>query len=299
MLLRDPTTILLSHHASVLANEFKTLQLDLRLIKSLRDFGILKPTEVQKHCIPKILHLNDLIAAAQTGSGKTGAFVIPILQRAIYDSCGILALVIAPTRELVIQIRDHFEAIGSFLSFRAEIILGGIKKKDENTNFRFRTQVIIGTPGKLSSHYFGKVKMREAFYNLRILVIDECDKILEPYFRRDLVHVLHNVRQAEKGRCSVFFAIRISNQLKKLKDNLFMGAYLFKAHMNPYTTVQRRTFYFFTFEGKRDITYVSSFQTWEEQHAIMHYICRNLPNLSKTRGFLQENWGECCYNPFP
>lgn len=108
-----------------------------------------KPTAVQAHCIPKILEGRDVLGLAQTGSGKTAAFALPILQRLAEDPYGVLALVVTPTRELAFQLAEQFKALGSCLHLRCEVVVGGMDILSQAKNLVGRPHVVIATPGRI------------------------------------------------------------------------------------------------------------------------------------------------------
>lgn len=108
-----------------------------------------KPTAVQTHCIPKILAGRDVLGLAQTGSGKTAAFALPILQRLAEDPFGVFALVITPTRELAYQLAEQFRGLGSSLHLRCSVIVGGMDMLTQAQSLMARPHVVIATPGRV------------------------------------------------------------------------------------------------------------------------------------------------------
>lgn len=108
-----------------------------------------KPTPVQTHCIPKILAGRDVLGLAQTGSGKTAAFALPILHRLAEDPYGVFALVITPTRELAYQLAEQFRALGSSLHLRCAVVVGGMDVLTQAQTLLGRPHVVIATPGRV------------------------------------------------------------------------------------------------------------------------------------------------------
>lgn len=108
-----------------------------------------KPTPVQTHCIPKILSGRDVLGLAQTGSGKTAAFALPILNRLAEDPYGVFALVVTPTRELAFQLAEQFKALGSCLNLRCSVIVGGMDMLTQTRSLISRPHVVITTPGRI------------------------------------------------------------------------------------------------------------------------------------------------------
>lgn len=108
-----------------------------------------RPTPVQAHCIPKILAGHDVLGLAQTGSGKTAAFALPILHRLAQDPYGIFALVVTPTRELAYQLAEQFRALGSCLHLRCAVVVGGMDMLTQAKTLMGRPHVVIATPGRV------------------------------------------------------------------------------------------------------------------------------------------------------
>lgn len=108
-----------------------------------------KPTPVQSHCIPKILAGRDVLGLAQTGSGKTAAFALPILHRLSKDPFGVFALVVTPTRELAYQLAEQFRALGSCLHLRCVVVVGGMDMLNQAQSLMSRPHVVIATPGRI------------------------------------------------------------------------------------------------------------------------------------------------------
>lgn len=118
-------------------------------IQTCKELGMRRPTPVQTHCIPKILEGKDVLGLAQTGSGKTAAFALPILHRLAEDPYGVLALVITPTRELAYQLAEQFKALGSGLHLRCEVVVGGMDLLTQAKSLMNRPHVVIATPGRI------------------------------------------------------------------------------------------------------------------------------------------------------
>lgn len=119
------------------------------LLRTLSELGLKKPTPVQANCIPKILEGRDVLGLAQTGSGKTAAFALPILQRLAEDPYGVFALVMTPTHELAYQLAEQFRAFGSSLHLRCSVIVGGMEKLKQAQSLMSRPHVVIATPGRV------------------------------------------------------------------------------------------------------------------------------------------------------
>lgn len=118
-------------------------------VQTCKELGIKKPSPVQRHCIPRILSGQDVLGLAETGSGKTAAFALPILQRLAENPYGVFALVLTPTKELAVQLAEQFRALGSSLNLRCSVILGGLNMITQAQTLMQRPHVVVATPGRL------------------------------------------------------------------------------------------------------------------------------------------------------
>lgn len=139
---------------------------------------------MQTGCIPAILQGKDVIGCAPTGSGKTAAFALPILKKLSDDPFGIFAVVLTPTRELGIQIAEQFRALGSPISLRDCVVIGGMDMLTQSLALQKRPHVVIATPGRLADHLKGANP--PALHSAPFLVLDEADRLLTSSFAGDL-----------------------------------------------------------------------------------------------------------------
>ncbi|CAG9332434.1 unnamed protein product [Blepharisma stoltei] len=158
------------------------------LINAVHTLGYKHPTAVQSECIPLILKGEEVKAKAPTGTGKTAAFALPILELLRRDPYSVFALVISPTRELALQINDQFKAFGSNISVKTQCIVGGVDiLRQAQALTQIRPHIVIGTPGRLNT-LLSQPDILEIFSNLQFLVLDECD-FLEESQKEDLDQV--------------------------------------------------------------------------------------------------------------
>ena len=162
---------------------FKELNLDARLLKAVEASGFSEPTEIQRQAIPVVLSGRDLMASAQTGTGKTAAFVLPALQRLLSPvrkgGRGPRVLVLTPTRELAMQINDNIRQFTRFANFSTGTVVGGMSYSPQLRMLRKPLDLLVATPGRLLDHMEqGKVD----FSRLEILILDEADRMLDMGF---------------------------------------------------------------------------------------------------------------------
>jgi ATP-dependent RNA helicase RhlE len=168
---------------------FDQMGLDPRLLQGIREMGYESPTPVQRKTIPLAVAGHDLIGTAQTGTGKTAAFLLPMLQRLLDAPTGrILGLVLTPTRELALQAEAFLQKLGRHTRVRGAAVYGGVGMGDQERALRGGAEVIVATPGRLLDHMSrGYVN----FQDLRILVLDEGDRMLDMGFLPDVRKILH------------------------------------------------------------------------------------------------------------
>jgi len=199
--------------------KFQELNLSEPLLRALGDLGYTNPTPIQEQAIPPLLEGKDLFGCAQTGTGKTAAFALPMLQR--MSEAGVKgkpgqppALVLAPTRELAQQILDSFRDYGKYLNLRSAVIYGGVSQRPQEEALRRGVDILVATPGRLLD------LMNQGLLNLeqvRYFVLDEADRMLDMGFIHDIKKVLAKLpRQIQTG----FFSATVPAEVKKLSEEL-------------------------------------------------------------------------------
>jgi ATP-dependent RNA helicase RhlE len=197
---------------------FDTLGLVAELSRAVSEKGYSQPTPIQQQAIPVILQGRDLLAGAQTGTGKTAGFTLPLLQR-LHQQTGNKkgaprALILAPTRELAAQVRESVKAYSKYLPFRSMAIFGGVNINPQINTLRKGTDILVATPGRLLDH----VNQRTVdLSNIEILVLDEADRMLDMGFIRDIRKIIALLPQQ---RQNMLFSATYSNEIKKLSDSL-------------------------------------------------------------------------------
>jgi len=196
---------------------FNNLGLSFELTKSIEDKGYTNPSDVQLQAIPSILKGNDIMAGAQTGTGKTAAFALPILQRLQNDESKrrrVRALVLVPTRELAAQVGDSFRDYGNNLRFRTSTLFGGVNINTQINKLRKGVDIVVATPGRLLDHLNQKTL---DLSELEVFVLDEADRMLDMGFIRDIKKVL---KYLPKKKQNLLFSATFPKEIKTLADNL-------------------------------------------------------------------------------
>lgn len=196
---------------------FSGLGLRPWLVSTCRGLGMTKPTDVQLSCVPQALLGKDVCGCAQTGSGKTAAFALPILHTLAEERYGVYALVLEPTRELAFQVADQFHALGAGMSLRVSIVVGGMGPSVQAKEISTRPHVIVATPGRLRDHLQSHEELRPCFRNLKVLVLDEADRLLETTFEKELEVIMEHLPET---RQTMFFTATMTERVEKhLKEN--------------------------------------------------------------------------------
>jgi ATP-dependent RNA helicase RhlE len=196
---------------------FKQLGLTAELLRAVDEQGYETATPIQQQAIPHILEGRDLLAGAQTGTGKTAGFTLPLLQRLQQGTVNrrrIRALVLTPTRELAAQVGESVRAYGRYLPFRTAVIYGGVSAKTQQDKLRKGVDVIVATPGRLLDHLQQKNIDLGA---VEVLVLDEADRMLDMGFIRDIRKILNVL---PRNRQNLLFSATFSADIRRLAADL-------------------------------------------------------------------------------
>lgn len=198
---------------------FEKLNLIQPLLKALNNSGYTSPTPIQEQAIPVILAKKDLLGCAQTGTGKTAAFALPLIQLMVQERGtqkvkGIRALVLAPTRELAIQVADNFGKYGKHTGIRHTVIFGGVSQHQQTQILRRGVDVLIATPGRLLDLVIqGHISLQTIQY----LVLDEADRMLDMGFINDIRKILSRVPET---RQTIFFSATMPDEVQHLVNSI-------------------------------------------------------------------------------
>lgn len=242
---------------------FQNLELIEPILKALAAEGYTTPTPIQQQAIPLVLERKDLLGCAQTGTGKTAAFAIPILQilqQQKNGRSGIKALVLTPTRELAIQIDESFAAYGRFTNIKHTVIFGGVSQFNQVNSLRRGVDVLIATPGRLLD------LMNQGFIDLRqleIFVLDEADRMLDMGFIHDVKKVIGKL---PVKRQTLFFSATMPAEIQKLANMLLTQPS--KVEVTPPSSTVEKIEQSLYFTNKTD-----------KQKLLLHLLDeRNIPN---------------------
>ncbi len=216
---------------------FESLGLSKPILKAIAEKGYTEPSPIQEKAIPVVLEEKDVLASAQTGTGKTAGFVLPIIEMLTWaESRGrnrkIRALVLTPTRELAAQIYENAREYSKYVDFRTAVIFGGVKQRPQEATLRQGVDLLVATPGRLLDlESQGILSLR----NIEILVLDEADRMLDMGFKRDIDKIM---AMLPKKRQSLLFSATFSKEIKRLAQNTLNKPILIEATPEN-TTVEK------------------------------------------------------------
>jgi len=223
---------------------FASLNLAQPLMRAIADAGYVIPTPVQAQTIPLVLAGGDLLAGAQTGTGKTAAFTLPILHRltekpaANYRPGRPRCLILTPTRELAAQVEESVQTYGKYLSLKSMVMFGGMSFNLQMKILRGHVDILVATPGRLLDHVGQKTL---DLSGIEILVLDEADRMLDMGFIRDIKKILALL---PKQHQNLLFSATLSDEIKTLSDGLLHNPGLVEvAHRNTMSELVEQSIY--------------------------------------------------------
>jgi ATP-dependent RNA helicase RhlE len=233
--------------------KFNELNLLEPILNALTKQGYTEPTPIQQQAIPYVLEGRDVMGCAQTGTGKTAAFAIPIIQRIhaskqVDNSNKIRALIVTPTRELAIQIEESFKNYGSELKLRYTVIFGGVNQSQQVNRLKNGVDVLIATPGRLLDlQQQGFIKLG----NLEIFVLDEADRMLDMGFIHDVKKI---IKLIPAKRQTLFFSATMPKEITSLANSILTDPV--KVEVNPVSSTAEmieQALYYVDTPAKKDL----------------------------------------------
>lgn len=201
---------------------FEQLGLSTDLLRAISDQGYIKATPIQEQAIPVILEGNDVMGGAQTGTGKTASFTLPMLQKLEIHANNsmspakhpVRALILVPTRELAIQVHESVKTYGKYLSLRSTVIYGGVNINAQIDAIRSGIEILVATPGRLLDHLQQKTLV---LTKVEILMLDEADRMLDMGFLPDIKQI---IQLLPEQRQNLMFSATFSEEIKKLASKI-------------------------------------------------------------------------------
>ena len=242
---------------TVEAPRFDTLPLDPKLLRAVAESGYLAMTPIQAKAIPIVLEGRDVMGAAQTGTGKTAAFTLPLLQRMMRHASAstsparhpVRALVLTPTRELAVQVAENVAKYAKQSLLRSAVVFGGVDIKPQTAELKAGVEVLIATPGRLLDHIEGK---NCALHQVEYVVLDEADRMLDIGFLPDLQRILSYLPKG--NRQTLLFSATFSPEIRKLAQSYLQDPITVEvARPNATATNVEQRFYSVAEDDKRAV----------------------------------------------
>ncbi|WP_182104352.1 DEAD/DEAH box helicase [Niallia taxi] len=264
--------------------DFKSLGINDTIIDHLQKRGITEPSPIQKKVIPSIIDGKDVIAQAQTGTGKTYAFALPIVQKLKKDADYIQALIVSPTRELAIQISAEIEKVKPDF---AEVLTayGGQDVEKQLHRMKDNISIVVATPGRLIDYMKrGQIKLDR----LNVIVLDEADQMLHIGFLEEVKYIM---RRTPKSRQTLMFSATISDDIKMLAKKYMINAEYMTVEkkQGPAATVQQ--FSMHTTDRAKQGTLMTLIKTYQPFMAVV--FCRTKRRVSKLYEVLRNSGLDC------
>jgi ATP-dependent RNA helicase RhlE len=245
---------------------FDTLGLSAELLRAVAEQGYSEPTPVQQQAIPVVLQGRDMLAGAQTGTGKTAGFTLPLLQRLNSDPPQgrgrrpVRALILTPTRELAAQVGESVATYGKYLPLTSAVIFGGVKINPQIQKLQRGVDILVATPGRLLDHVSQKTL---DLSTVGILVLDEADRMLDMGFIRDIRRILALL---PKRRQNLLFSATYNNEIRTLADTLLESpAQIEVARRNTPTELVSQVVHPVDRERKRELlSFMVGSQNWRQ-----------------------------------
>jgi ATP-dependent RNA helicase RhlE len=236
--------------------KFEDLKIIEPILRALKEEEYIEPTTIQEKAIPVILNHQDVLGSAQTGTGKTAAFAIPILQHMYTNRMGnnrphkINALVITPTRELAIQIAESFSTYGKYTGIKNAVIYGGVKQGSQTSAIRNGAEILVATPGRLLDLMDqGFVRLNDIEY----FVLDEADRMLDMGFIHDIRKIISKL---PVKRQSLFFSATMPNNIVELSKKILQNPKKIEATPTATTAETVQQYLYYTNKStKKDLLY--------------------------------------------
>ena len=232
---------------------FNNLGLSAPLLKAIKEQGYDTPTPIQAQAIPVILQRKDILAGAQTGTGKTAGFTLPmleILERTKHKREGrhIKALILTPTRELAAQVEESVSLYGKHLPYKSTVIFGGVKINPQIVALRKGVDIVVATPGRLLDHISQKtIDLKHVDF----LILDEADRMLDMGFVNDIKKV---IAVLPKERQTLLFSATYSDDIKKLSNQFLKSPTLIEvARANTSSEIVKQAVYHVDKERKHEL----------------------------------------------
>ena len=235
LIMTEKTTMLYKGRHSPYTMKFEDLGIDPKLVQAVRELGFEEPTPIQQQAIPEIKKGRDMAGQSGTGSGKTAAFGLPIIEK-IQQKGGIQALILTPTRELCIQVNDALNSFGKHMRIHSTPVFGGVGINPQIDALRY-AEIVVGTPGRILDHL---ERRTVDFSKVRFLILDEADKMFEMGFVDDVERIISAV---PKKRQTLLFSATLPSSVNSLIRRHLQDPVTIKTNIHVERSLLRQVYY--------------------------------------------------------
>ncbi len=226
---------------------FAELQINPNLQKAVKELGYDKPTPIQAQALPILLgDSTDFIGLAATGTGKTAAFTLPILQRLMTNRHGVQALIMCPTRELCLQVAGQVNLLGKFMGVKAVPIYGGAGYEEQIRGLRSGAAIVVGTPGRIIDHI---ERHTLKLNNVHIVVLDEADEMISMGFKEDMETILKSVDKELSNRW--LFSATMSPAIRRVSDQFLKNPQMVQVNRTEMLSSTVEQYFYMTHEANK------------------------------------------------
>lgn len=270
-----------------MSKTFEDFGFNRQVLNAIADAGYENPTPIQTKAIPPILNGQDVLGIAQTGTGKTAAYVLPMIMKLKYaQGSDIRGLIVAPTRELAMQIEENVKAYSKYTDLRSFVTYGGLGPKTQIEELKKGVDILITTPGRFMDLYLeGHIVTKK----LDILVLDEADKMMDMGFMPQINKILEVV---PRKRQNMLFSATMSERIEKLAENFLLWPTKIEVtpQATPATTVEQQLFFVPNFKTK--INLLKVFVEDDPTVTKLIVFCRSRANAENVYKFLLRRFNE-------
>ncbi|RKD13272.1 DEAD/DEAH box helicase [Pelobium manganitolerans] len=270
-----------------MSKNFEDFGFNKQVLSAIADAGYQQPTPIQQKAIPPILNGQDVLGIAQTGTGKTAAYVLPIIMKLKYaQGNDIRSLIVAPTRELAMQIDENVKKYATYTDLRSYVIYGGLGPKTQIENLGKGLDILIATPGRFMDLYLdGHINTKK----LQVLVLDEADKMMDMGFMPQINKILEVV---PRKRQNMLFSATMSERVEKLAENFLLWPTKIEVtpQATPATTVEQVLYHVPNFKTKINLLKVFVEDDPEVKKLII--FCRSRATAENVYRFLVRRFNE-------
>ena len=270
-----------------MSKTFEDFGFNRQVLNAIADAGYENPTPIQTKAIPPILNGQDVLGIAQTGTGKTAAYVLPMIMKLKYaQGSDIRGLIVAPTRELAMQIEENVKAYSKYTDLRSYVIFGGLGPKTQIEELKKGVDILITTPGRFMDLYLeGHIVTKK----LEILILDEADKMMDMGFMPQINKILEVV---PRKRQNMLFSATMSERIEKLAENFLLWPTKIEVtpQATPATTIVQELYFVPNFKTK--INLLKVFVEDDPSVTKLIVFCRSRANAENVYKFLLRRFNE-------